>query len=248
MKKPKKPDANYFSWCCAYIDSAYIGKVTTELAKFREYREIEAYIPTVKILKKTFKGKQTFEDVPLLFNYGFFKIPRKFAIHYKFLDDLKDNVSCIYAWVKDPHKIVKQAKNLQLGERTFYPEREIPIATATAKEIALLTKDSFDYSAHSSEDIEKVKPGSMITLRGYPFEGVVATVVEINPKKESVKVKINIFDQLREIDVSYDNVFFTIYHAKSYDDSITVKNSLNAMVDSGGLDQQQFKNFKHGTE
>lgn len=242
--KPKKPDAHYFSWVIAYIDAAYIDKVTKELAKFREYREIEAYIPTVKILKKTFKGKQTFEEVPLLFNYGFFKIPRKFAIHHKFLDDLKDNISCIYAWVKDPHKIVKKAKNLKLGEKTFYSEKEIPAATATAKEIAILTKDSFNYSAHSADDIDKVKPGSMITLRGYPFEGVVATVIEINPKKENVKVKINIFDQLREVDVSFDNVFFTIYHARNYDDSVSVKNSFNAMVESGPVDQKQFKNFK----
>lgn len=244
-----KPDANYFSWVIAYIDSAYIDKVTTELAKFREYKEVAAYIPTVKILKKTFKGKQTFEDVPLLFNYGFFKIPRKFAVHHKFLEGLKENISCIYAWVKDPHKIVaKASKPLLLNEKSFYHEKEIPAATATAKEIALLAKDSFNYSAHSADDIEKVKPGSMITLRGYPFEGVVATVMEINPKKETVKVKINIFDQLREIDVDYDNVFFTIYHAKSYDDSITVKNSLHAMVESGGLDKQTFKNYKDETK
>lgn len=246
MPKPSKPDAHYFSWCIAYIDASFISKVGAELAKYREYKEIEAYIPTVKILKKTFKGKQTFEDVPLLFNYGFFKIPRKFAIHKKFLEDLQQNISCIFGWVKDPHKIRKKATNLKLGERTFYPEKEIPAATATAEEISRLVKDSFNYSAHSSDDIDRVGPGSMITLRGYPFDGVTATVVEINPKKEVVKVKISIFDQMRDVEVSYDNVFFTMYHSKNYDDSVSIKNSLNAMVESGTLDKQTFKNYKNG--
>lgn len=246
MPKPKSPDANYFSWCIAYIDAEYIEKVTTELAKYREYREIEAYIPTVKILKKTFKGKQTFENVPLLFNYGFFKIPRKYAIHYKFLDDLKDNISCIFAWIKDPHKLVARNPKLRLNEKAFYSEKEIPIATATSKEISELIKKSFNYSAHSSDEIDRVKPGDQITLHGYPFEGVLATIVEINPKKEVVKVKINIFDQQRDVEVDYDNVFFTMYHSKNYDDSISVKNSLRTKVEpSGEMDNQQFKNFSH---
>lgn len=241
-----KANANYFSWVVAYIDSAHIDKVTQELAKYREYAEVEAYIPTVKILKKTFKGKQTFEEVPLLFNYGFFKIPRKFAIYSKFLEDLKNNISCIYDWVKDPHKVRKTKPGLQLGERDNYSEKDIPAATANAKEISELLKKSFNYSAHSADDIDKLEAGQTITLHGYPFDGVMATVVEINHRKETVKVKIPIFDQLRNVDVSYDNVFFTIYHSKSYDDSVTVKNSLNAMVEFGGLDKKTAKDYRDG--
>src|SRR5882757_7780452 len=111
--KSKKADNNYYSWVVAYIDSTFISSVEKELSKFEIYREIEAYIPTVKVLKKTFKGKQTWEEVPLLFNYGFFKIPRKFAVHHKFLEDLKNNISCIYAWVKDPVKVVKTKPKLR---------------------------------------------------------------------------------------------------------------------------------------
>lgn len=241
----KRGENHYFSWLIAYIDGSQIGKVEKELSRYKEYAEIVAFIPTVKVLKKTFKGKQTFEEIPLLFNYGFFKIPRKFAVHAKFLDDLKDNISCIYAWVKDPQKVIKKKQNLRLDQKAFYTENEIPVATAGSKEIARLVKDSFNYSAHSAEDLEKIKPGSIITLHGYPFEGVTATVVMIDPKKQSVKVKITIFDQLREMTVAYDNVFFTIYHNSNYDDSISIKNSLNATVEAGALDKKTHKDYTH---
>lgn len=241
-----KANAHYFSWCIAYIDGTHIDKVTRELAKHKEYAEVEAYIPTIKILKKTFKGKQTFEEVPLLFNYGFFKIPRKFAIYPKFLEELKNDISCIYDWVKDPHKIRKTKPGLKLGEREVYSEKDIMAATANIKEITELIKKSFNYSAHSSEDIQQLAPGNIITLHGYPFEGMTAKVVEINPKKETVRVKLTIFDQLRDVNVSYDNVFFTIYHSKNYDDSITIKNSLNAMVEFGGLAKKTAKDYRNG--
>lgn len=241
-----KSNAHYFSWCIAYIDSTHLDKVNKELAKYKQYAEVEAYIPTVKILKKTFKGKNTFEEVPLLFNYGFFKIPRKFAIHSKYLEDMKGHISAIYEWVKDPHKIKKSVSGLKLGERDFYSENDISAATADPKEVAELMKKSFDYSAHSKTDIAQLHPGQMITLHGYPFDEVTVTVVEINPKKETVKVRLNIFDQMRDVDVSYDNVFFTIYHGRSYDDTVTVKNSLNAMVEFGSLDKKTAKDYRDG--
>lgn len=239
----KRAENNYFSWVVAYIDSTQIDKVEKELRKQPEYKEVEAYIPTVKILTKTFKGKHTFEEVPLLFNYGFFKIPRKFAIHAKFLDDLKSNVSCIYAWVKDPLKIMNTKPKIRLDEKSVYKENEIMVATASAKEIAKLVRDAFTHSIHDSNDIANFGPGTMITLRGYPFEGVMAEIVQVDPKKKSVKVKISIFDQVRTVGVSFDNVYFSIYHRQNFDDSIPIKNTLNAMAEYGTLDKQTHKNY-----
>lgn len=243
MAKSKKADAHYFSWLVAYIDADKIGKVQEELTR-REYKEITAYIPTVSVLKKTFKKRNTFEDVPLLFNYGFFRVPRKYAIYKNYLEQMQQDISCIYSWVKDPAKIIKKIPNLRLGERDFYPETEIPVATATAEEIAKLVNDAFDYSAHSAEDIARIEAGQIVTLHGYPFEGVQATIVEVNPKKELVTVKIELFDQMRNVEVKYDNVVFTIYHAKSYDDSVTVKSALNVTLEG---DKQSFKKFRNET-
>lgn len=232
---------NYYSWCICYIDAAYIEKVVAELDKYPEYEEIEACIPTVKILKKTFKGKQEFEQIPLLFNYGFFKIPRKFAVHHKFLEDLKNNISCIYSWVKDPQKVMEIRPRLRLDKKSVYLENEVPVATCTSEQVARLVKESFNYSAHSAEDLANIKPGSHIILRGYPFEGVNATILKVNDKKQEVEVEINIFDSVRKVMVAYDNVFFTIYHGRNYDDSIGTTQSLDVMVENRTFDKLQGK-------
>lgn len=243
-----KKDNNYFSWLTAYIDSTQIEKVKQELSSQAAYAEIEAYIPTVKVLTKTFKSEDYFEEVPLLFNYGFFRVPRKFAVHARFLDEMKENISCIYAWVKDPAKVIKRKPKLRLDAKSVYSENEIMVATATSKEISRLIKESFNHSAHSPEDLAKVEPGQYITLRGYPWDGVKAKIVELNTDKKKIKVEINIFDQLREVMVAYDNVFFTIYHNKNFDDSVSVRNTLDAMGDYGAINKQTFKNYRDETK
>lgn len=236
---------DHFCYPIAYIDASLMGKVEEELNKYPEFNQVTPMIPTVKILKKTFKGKQSFEEVPLLFNYGFFKMPRYKAVHYKFLDDLKNNISCIYAWVKDPQKEMNKHPIVREdGKSIYYTDAHIPIATATSLEVSTLISDSFKYSAHDSTDLGTVYPGMMVTLQGYPFDNMPAEIVEIDEKKKKVKVKLNIFSEIKEMSVEYENVFFTIYRRENHDDSITVKNSLDEMMDNNSFDKAQFRNRK----
>jgi hypothetical protein len=234
--------SNYFCWVVAYINAEFLHLVKGQLAKYPEYDEVEAYIPTIKVLKKQFKGKEQFEEVPLLFNYGFFKIPRKFAIHKNFLEDMQKNVSCIYAWVKDG------AKAVNTRVKQSQTDRDIPIATATAEEIADLIRNTINIGAHSAEDLDLLKEGDYITLRGYPWEGSEAIFVGINEKKRKVKVKLILFDQYKELEVSYDNVFFTIYKDKNWDDSITTKDSLDDLKDRKKLDKLTNKLQQNGQD
>lgn len=239
----KSASANYFAWLVAFIDSEHIHKVEKELAKYPEYSEVEAYIPTVRVLKKTIKKKPEFEEVPLLFNYGFFKVPRRFAIHPNFLENMKQDISCIYSWVKDPAKIVKNSLKKPPFSKS---DSSISVATATSDEISRLIRDTFDYSAHSADDLDRLNAGDYIILRGYPFEGMEAQIVEIDPKKETIRVILRMMNANREVTVHFDNVFFTTYHNKNYDDSITTKESLEAMQASGKLDKLTFKLDKKG--
>lgn len=236
---------DYFCYPIAYIDASLMSKVEEELNKYPEFNEVTPMIPTVKILKKTFKGKQSFEEVPLLFNYGFFKMPRYRAIHYKYLDDLKTKISCIYAWVKDPQKEMNKHPIIREdGKSIYYTDAHVPIATATSEEVSNLIKDSFTHSAHDSTDLGTVYPGMMVTLQGYPFDNMPAEIVEIDEKKKKVKVKLNIFSQMKEVSVEFDNVFFTIYHGRNHDDTITVKKSLDEMMDNNSFDKAQYRNRK----
>ena len=242
-----KIDNKRFAWLVAYIDRTQIDKVDKDLRKYPQFNEVEAYIPTIQILKKTFKGKDTFENVPLLFNYGFFKVPRKYAIHASYLEDLQRNINCIYAWVKDPLKRVNQSlTNIEED----IADSAIRVATAHPKEIAKLVKDSFAFSAHDSTEVHSLKPGDIVTLRGYPFDGISAEFISMNEKKQTAQMKIQIFDVLKEVSVSFDNLFYTIYKDENYNDEVSTLQSIDKMAETSHLDKATFKNYQknNGTD
>lgn len=260
----QKLEEKYYCWIIAYIDVKFLKHVEAELNKFPEYEEVQAYIPTVKILKKTFKKENFFEEVPLLFNYGFFKVPRKYAIYKDWLENMQRNISCIYGWVRDAANTLKEKPVLRLDGKSVFPkvksinkkkktvkmktdkleDKNIPFATATSAEVARLIRDTVNMGAHNAEDISLLKNGDNIILRGYPFEGVSADVISIDHKKQSVLVTIRIFDQMKEVSVSFDNVFFTIYHNHNYDDSLSTLSSIDEMESNKTFDKAQHKNIK----
>jgi transcription antitermination factor NusG len=240
-----KAKGNKYCHVVAYVNSEFIDIVEKQLKKHREYKDIKAIIPTIKVLKKTFKGKHQFEDVPLLFQYGFFKIPRVLAIHADFLENLQKNISCIYGWVMDPHKLVRPhrvEKSKATGKLT---DKHVPVATATSKEVSKLLRAAVDLGAHSAEDIKMLKPGDYITLKGYPYEGVEAEFMSLNPAKRLVKVRMILFSQLKEVEVSYDNVFFTLYTNKGYDESKLSETSLDDMTSRKTFDKLMKKTQKN---
>lgn len=216
----KKSKTKHFVWVVAYINSDFLKLVQEQLDRFQEYDEVEPYIPTIKVLKKQFKNKEQFEEVPLLYHYGFFKVPRKYAIHYSYLENMQKNISCIHGWVKDPVK-----GSLQ----------KIPVATATAEEISELIRTTINLGAHSSEDLDLIKPGDYVVLRGYPWEGMECEYLGVNDKTKKVRVKMFMFLQDKEVEVPFDAVFFNLYRGKGYDDSVSNKHSFDDMQAKGTL-------------
>lgn len=216
-----------FIWAVAYINSSFISRVQHDLDKFAEYGNIEAYIPTVKILRKQFKGKNEFEYVPLLFNYGFFKIPRK-LVNAEFLGSMKDNILCIYAWVKDTTQLIHEKPTLSLNKT----QPRISVATATHDEIARLVNTKSQLSVYSQDEISSLQEGMLITLKGYPFDDMPAVVKEINHKSQKVKVDLLLESIMKEVTVAFENVFYTIYHGH-YDETTFKEKSLEEIRDKG---------------
>ena len=62
-----------YVWCICHIDNKLYGSIEAELKKAK-YDDIKVYIPTLSILKKRSKGKDIYEDVPMLFSYGFIRM------------------------------------------------------------------------------------------------------------------------------------------------------------------------------
>lgn len=204
-----------YVWAIAYINIAQVPQLEKDLRKSNQFKGIEAYIPTVKVLKKQFKGKESFDEVPLLFNYGFFKIPYLWAMNFDMLQKLKEDFTCIAHWVKDPASIHCDVQCALAKEADI----ENIIAAAKANNI------------YAAEDIENLQPGNIITLQGYPFEGMKAEVVEIRKKSKKVLVKLDTgFGEDedytgRPVEVSFENVFYSIYKG-SYGENYNQERSL----------------------
>ncbi len=211
-------------WCIAYINRDYIYTVEKELKQY-DYDMVEAYIPTVKILKKRFKGKEEFEEVPLLFNYGFFKMPFEYACNEEFLSILRQRLTCMYAWVKDCSKVLEDKPQLRADNSGLI--KALPrMAIATDTEVSILVKASAENSIYSSQDLDNIEEGSFITLHGYPFDNIPAEVIKISHSKKEVKVRLLLETLMKEISVSFDHVFYTVY--KNFDEESKDK-SLNEM-------------------
>jgi len=229
-------------WCIAYINRDHIGIVEEELKKYNY--KVEAYIPTVRILKKKFKGKSIFEFVPLLFNYGFFKVEYESAINPQFLMELRNRITCIYGWVKDPTKILHDGPRLS-ANNSDSPGGILATALATDAEVARLTKESDAMSIYSAEDLARLQPGSYIKLKGYPFDDMPAEIIKINLSKREVKVSLLMDALVKEVTVSFENVFYTVYQGFNEDSKEESYDELNEKYGQNSIDKMLFQNYNY---
>ena len=224
---------NYI-WCIAYVDSHSISTVARDLSK-TGIPGIKALIPTVKVLRKRFKGKAFFDEVPLLFNYGFFKIPMECCHNKETLTFIKSKVPAIYSWLytEEPKKTSCRG--------VISPHRMVE--AIKFREIIRLRNLGLVSSVYAAKDIENIGPGSYIVLKGYPFDNIPAEVIDVKPSKEEIKVKLLLDSFIREVTVSFSNVFYTVY--TEYEDPTTLDNSsLESLLERSKfkLDKISFSN------
>ena len=102
-----------YVYCIFYIERKFYHKINEEL-KAKGYNKIRAIVPEVRILKKAIKGKTYYEEVPVLFNYGFIKMPSEFAYDRQFLNKVKKSIPGIHHWLKDTHTLHPKKKRARI--------------------------------------------------------------------------------------------------------------------------------------
>ena len=85
------------------------------------------------------------------------------------------------------------------------------VETVKFKEIIRLRNIGLVESVYSSTDLDNVKPGSFIILKGYPFDGLPAEVIEIKKRSQKLKIKLLLDTFSNNITVDFANVFYTVY-------------------------------------
>lgn len=220
MKKPKTHQE--YVWVVAYINTKFVSKVDRELSKFTG---IEVRIPTVTVLEKNFKKKAHYKEVPILFNYGFFRVPKIMALNPDFMEKLKAQITCITGWVKDPVRGKNQ------------------LATCSYDELLVLYQEAEEESIYSDKEVENLKEGQQVILRGYPFEGIHAKILNINKSKREVEVEIKTFGNMKSVKVCYENLIYNIYR-DGHDDSLMNHVSLDELAERKTINRV-FRNQSH---
>lgn len=197
-------------WCIAYINKDHLSTIEADLEEHGYQGRVKAVVPTVKILRKQFKREKFFDEVPLLFNYGFFEMPYKQACYESFLGQLRNDIPAIFAWVSDPSRVLSMKPELNIDNRLINFPRA---AIATEREMAEIIKQSQVNSVYMDRHINSIEPGKHIILKGYPFDNLPAEVVHINKKKKEIRIRLEFNSVMKEATVSFDNVFYTVYEA-----------------------------------
>ena len=172
---------------------------------------MKAIVPTISVLKKSRKGKNEYEDVPLLFNYGFIKMKPEKAFDRYYLNKLKRDIPGILSFMKSLDYRPKR-KRLRVDNAEDFDDYSM-VATLTKEEVKKYRRMSKANKIFSVNDITRVAIGDYVVLRGYPFEGIPAIILESNLNTRKMLVKIYPeMDGSLEIEVPMENVLYSAYH------------------------------------
>lgn len=207
-------------WCVFRLDNKNFLGIEKEM-RSKGYLEAKVFIPTLSILKKRSKGKDIYEQVPLLFNYGFMRLPREKAYSRPFIKKLQKDILGIVCFLNSLEGLHTKKKRKRVDGEEF--DDFSVVAMVTPKQVREFKKLSKQNQIYTFEDISSVSEGDYITLRGYPFNGVEATVKEINLKNQLVKVCLYPNNGNMEVYIPFDNLIYSIYH--NFDDNKLLCNS-----------------------
>lgn len=172
---------------------------------------MKAIVPTISVLKKSRKGKNEYEDVPLLFNYGFIKMKPEKAFDRYYLNKLKRDIPGILSFMKSLDYRPKR-KRLRADNAEDFDDYSV-VATITKEEVKKYRRMSKANKIFSVSDITRVAIGDYVVLRGYPFEGIPAIILESNLTTKTMLVKLYPeMDGSLEIEVPMENVLYSAYH------------------------------------
>lgn len=245
-----------YIWAVAYINKTFMQHIPQDLQSFG-FGDIKFNIPTVKVLKKRFKGKSFYEEVPLLFNYGFFRIPIYCACDRDYLQRLKVSINGIYNWlyksgvvrVEETHTLTSTVDpGVEVEQIKLV--NQILVESVRILEIARLKRIALENSIYSSDDVDDLSVGRFIVLKGYPFDNIPAEVLSIHPRKESVKVRLLVGNEsgnaFSEATVNFSNIFYSIY--SDCEEPVASDNTVEGLIHLNRLSKRKSDIDPNGTD
>ena len=182
-------------WMIIYIDGNKF--LNTDIEKVEKEYGIEIVVPVTRVLKGKHRGRNNYEDVPYLFNFGFLRVPKFRRYDIDYLVKLKREIPLLLGFLRD----------------TTLPSQGFNFAMISSREVNRIIRDAGQSSIYSEHQEENIKIGDSIKLSGYPFEGLYGIVEKINKEKQNMVISIEISNGAPlKITVPFFNIYYTMYH------------------------------------
>lgn len=213
----KKTHTRSVVYCIFYIERGYYTTINQELDEKGYGKKIRAIVPTVRILRKVVHGREVYEEVPILFNYAFMRMPRELAYSREFLNKLKKQISGIRGWLRGPENLHSKKIKKRIDNMDIFDDFSL-VAMATKKEVRHFQRLGRQNKRFSVQDIMNINVGDYLVLKGYPYDGIDATVVDVNHTTKMVKLLL--YPQMGKMEISlpFDQVIDTVY--SNYDPEV----------------------------
>lgn len=170
------------------IDTKDWRNINYELNE-RGYEDIKCFVPTLTMVKKTYRGqKKEVEEVPLLFNYGFVRMRSEKAYNRNFLFHLKREIPGIVSFLKSLDSMHTKKKRRRVDNAEDWDDFS-KVATVTKKEFRHYMRLSRANQVFSLDEV-MVNVGDFVVMRGYPLDGMPAKVLDFNYPNKTAIVEI----------------------------------------------------------
>ena len=214
-------------YCIFYLDKKNFGNIESQL-KEAGIKGVKPIIPTVNVLKKTRKGKMVYSMEPVLFNYGFMKMRIEKAHDRIFLNKLKKTIPGIHHWVKDTITIHQRKKKARVDNSEDFDDFSL-IALCPRKDVRRFMKIAKENKKYSLDDLVNIKIGQFVHLKGYPYEGVEATVTSVDMKNRTIGLEMIVNYGTMKLSLPFDNVLYSVY--QNYDPDVLYASYLDKNED-----------------
>lgn len=217
-----------YVYCICRIDTKSWKGINSSLQE-RGYSDIKCFVPTVQVLLSSKDKKHQYKDVPLLFNYGFIRMRSTKAYNRQFLRELSRNVQGINGFLKSldymhPKKLRRRIDNAEDWDDFS------KVATVSRKEFKYYQGLAKANQIYHLSDVA-VKAGETVILKKYPFDGLIAKVLDFNFSNKTVMVEIYPGNgSVIKLQLPLDNILYTPYD--NYDEDNLLVNSSNWDVES----------------
>lgn len=180
--------STHYSYCIFYLEEKYYKDINKDL-KDNGYKHVRAIIPTIKFIDhQSSRGRYVDTEVPLLFNYGFMRVPTDRVFDRQYMAKMKKRIPGIRGWLKNTETLHRgRGKRPRVDNLDIFDDFS-QIARVPRSEVRRFLAITKENSRLKFEDITTLHINDYIILRHYPYIGVDAIVKEVDLDNQRVRL------------------------------------------------------------